>query len=551
VTMRVTVAEAVGRTLAHLGAAQVFGVVGSGNFYATNALIDAGVPFIATRHEMGATCMADAYSRATGRVSVVTLHQGCGLTNALTGIGEAAKCRTPVLVMTGDTPSYATTVNFFIDQDAAAEAVGARTWRIHRAATAIDDAWTAFMMCAVERRTVVFSMPLDLQEEMIDWDPSLVRPLPERLLPAASPDAIARLADAFEAAERPVIVGGRGARDAVAPIRELAERAGALLTTSAAGRGLFHDDPWHLDVMGGFSTDGAAALIKGADLVVSFGASLNRWTTRGGSLLTNATVIQVDDTAEALGHHQPADLGVVGDSALVADALSAELARRGAARTGYRTHETADRVAESLRWRDQPYDDAGDATHIDPRTLTTALDDLLPAERVVTIDGGNFCPYPAMFLGVPDNDGFCVPLAFQSIGLSLASGIGTAVALPDRTAVVGVGDGGFMMSLVELDTAVRLGLGMVVIVYDDHAYGAEVEHFKHETDALGTVVFPDTDLAAIARGYGCDALTVRSVDDLSGVTEWLAGPRAVPLVIDAKIAAFPSWIMTHTFTAEG
>src|SRR5690606_11649158 len=97
-----TVAEAVGRALAARGVAQVFAVVGSGNFEVTHALVDAGAGYTQARHEMGAASMADAYTRLTGRVAVVSVHQGCGLTNAMTGIGEAAKAHTPVLVVTGD-----------------------------------------------------------------------------------------------------------------------------------------------------------------------------------------------------------------------------------------------------------------------------------------------------------------------------------------------------------------------------------------------------------------------------------------------------------------
>ena len=92
-----------GRTLAELGVGHVFGVVGSGNFEVTNALRLAGVPFTAARHEGGAATMADAYSRMSGRVGVVSTHQGCGLSNAITGIGEAAKSRTPLIVLTADT----------------------------------------------------------------------------------------------------------------------------------------------------------------------------------------------------------------------------------------------------------------------------------------------------------------------------------------------------------------------------------------------------------------------------------------------------------------
>jgi thiamine pyrophosphate-dependent acetolactate synthase large subunit-like protein len=544
------VAEAVGRTLAQLGIGHAFGVTGSGNFHVTNALIDGGVKFTAARHENGAACMADAYSRASGLVSVLSVHQGCGLTNAMTGIGEAAKSRTPLLVLSGETPPTDKASNFWINQEGAVGALGVKVERIHSARTAVADAVRAYRLARDERRTVLLNLPLDVQEEQIDWSPDLVPDIAPRLAAGPSPEAVSRLADLLEKAERPVLVGGRGAFGAKAEIRALAAKAGALLTTSAVGRGLFNEDPWHLDVMGGFASPVTAELVQGADVVVAFGASLNRWTSRSGSLLESATVVQVDDTAEAIGFHRPVQLGVVGDSALVAAAVDAELKRREVSKTGYRTEDVAVQIKSGRRWRDVPFEEIATTETIDPRTLTIALDDLLPMERVVVPDGGNFNGYPAMFFQIPDERGYCVPLAFQSIGLALPSAIGAALATPGRMAVAGIGDGGFMMSLTELDTAVRLKLPMVAVVYNDNAYGAEVHHFVHEGASMETVEFPETDIAAVARGFGCTAVTVRSLQDLQGVRGWLDGDRTTPLVIDAKISSFPSWVLAHTFDDE-
>jgi len=134
-----TVAEVVGALLARLGIGHAFGVVGSGNFHVTNALRAGGVPFVAARHETGAAMMADAYARTSGDVAVLSVHQGCGLTNALTGIAEAAKSRTPLLVLAADTAGAAVRSNFRIDQDAAVRAVGAVPERVHTAVSAVDD----------------------------------------------------------------------------------------------------------------------------------------------------------------------------------------------------------------------------------------------------------------------------------------------------------------------------------------------------------------------------------------------------------------------------
>jgi thiamine pyrophosphate-dependent acetolactate synthase large subunit-like protein len=180
--------------------------------------------------------------------------------------------------------------------------------------------------------------------------------------------------------------------------------------------------------------------------------------------------------------------------------------------------------------------------------LTIALDDLLPAERVLGVDSGNFMGYPSMFLSVPDQYGFCFTQAFQSIGLGLATAIGAALAQPDRLPVAALGDGGALMSVAELDTVRRLGLPMVVIIYNDDAYGAEVHHFGPDGDDLSTVRFPPTDIAAIGRGFGFDAVTVTRVDDLAPVRTWLDGPRDHPLLIDAKITAERgSWWLEEAF----
>jgi thiamine pyrophosphate-dependent acetolactate synthase large subunit-like protein len=152
-----------------------------------------------------------------------------------------------------------------------------------------------------------------------------------------------------------------------------------------------------------------------------------------------------------------------------------------------------------------------------------------------------------MFLSIPDDDGFCFTQAYQSIGLGLATAIGAALARPDRLPVAACGDGGFLMGVSELDTAVRLGLPLLVVVYNDEAYGAEVHHFGPHGHPLSTVTFPPTDLAAVGRGFGCQAATVRTPSDLSPVRDWLA-TRDRPLVVDAKVTAHRgAWWLEEAF----
>src|ERR687892_2589189 len=124
---------------------------------------------------------------------------------------------------------------------------------------------------------------------------------------------------------------------------------------------------------------------------------------------------------------------------------------------------------------------------MDPRTLSIRLDDLLPRDRLVAIDSGHFMGWPAMYVDVPDPQGFVFTQAFQSIGLGLASAIGAAVAQPDRLTVAALGDGGALMAAGELETAARLRLPLLAVVYNDPAYGAEVHHFGPDGQPLDTV----------------------------------------------------------------
>jgi len=541
------VPDAVAATLAALGADTMFGVVGSGNFKVTNALIGRGVRYVAARHEGGAAVMADAWARMTGRPAILSVHQGPGLTNAVTGITEAAKSRTPLVVLAADVAAAAVRSNFRIDVAALARSVGATAFRVHSPSFAVDETVRAYRTAAAERRAVVLALPLDVQAGSCTLPPvGRVTALPA-VTPSSS--AAGSLAEALARARRPVFIAGRGARVARArpDLERLADRCGALLATSAAAKGLFRGSPWDLDVSGGFASPLAAELISGADLVVGWGCSLNMWTLRHGKLIgPDTTVAQVDNDRAVIGAHRGVQLGVTGDVALTARAVADALGPATGA--GYRSDALAARIAAGIRWRDVPYEDESDGGRIDPRTLTVGLDDILPAERIVAVDSGNFMGYPSMFLSVPDDDGFCMTQAYQSVGLGLASAIGSAIARPDRLTVAALGDGGALMGISELETVVRLGLPMIIVIYDDQAYGAEVHHFGPDGDPLDTVQFPPVKFARIGRGFGCYGVTVRRRRDLRAVEQWVAGPRDKPLVVDAKVTSSRgAWWLEEAF----
>lgn len=526
------VAEAVGRAVAQLGVRDFFGLVGSGNFHLANGLQAGGARFVAARHETGAVTMADAYARTCGRLGVCTVHQGPGLTNALTGLTEAAKSRTPLLLLAAE--ATAPLSNFFIDEAGLARVAGAVHRRLSAPGAAVAEVADAARIAVAEQRTVLLSLPLDVQAGDCEPPKGLAEPsAPEGRPPAAADvEALARL---LMSAERPLLLAGRGAvlSGAREPLERLAEQTGSLLATSAVAYGLFAGNPWYLGISGGFSSPLTAELIEDSDLIIAFGASLNMWTTRRGHLIGQGTRVgQVDVDRSAIGAHRPVDLALVGDCTATARAAIEAL---GAHRLrGRRTDDVAERIRHGS-WREQPFEDLSGDGHIDPRSLSIALHGLLPKERTLAVDSGHFMGWAPMYMDVPDGRSFIFTQAFMSIGLGLGTGLGAAIARPERLTVIALGDGGALMALPELETMGRLRPDALVVVYNDAAYAAEVHHFAPEHAAMDTVRFPDTDFAAVATAVGLEAATLRSLADLEVVHDWLDRGRPRPLLLDAKV----------------
>jgi thiamine pyrophosphate-dependent acetolactate synthase large subunit-like protein len=250
------VSEAIGRTLAERGVEVCFGLAGSGNFSVLNALHAAGVAFYSSRHECGAVAMADGYVRASGKIGVASVHQGPGFTNTLTGLTEAAKCRTPLLILAADMPPSTLWSNFKIEQRILAETVGAVTEHIRGPETAAADTARALRRARIERRPVVLNIPINLVEASCYGGSSAVPDWPALEPPHPSDRSVVEVADLLEGANYPVIVAGRGAAMSGAreAVEALGDRVGAILATSAMGHGLFADHPYGVGISGGFSS---------------------------------------------------------------------------------------------------------------------------------------------------------------------------------------------------------------------------------------------------------------------------------------------------------
>ncbi|RKS85646.1 thiamine pyrophosphate-dependent acetolactate synthase large subunit-like protein [Microbacterium sp. AG790] len=536
-----TVSAHVAQTLAaHID--HVFGVMGNGNAYFLDALErSTDVQYTAVRHEAGGVVAADAYHRASGRLAAATATYGAGFTNTLTALAESVQAHVPLVLVVGDEPTSGPRP-WDVDQIALASAVGARTYTVGRADAAATTV-IAIEHALAYRVPTVLAIPYDVAR--IEAGP--VPPAPQPTLPAPiapSPfarAAIADLAGALAAAERPLLLAGRGAWVAGAgdALGRLADATGAITATTALGRGVFPRTEYDLGVTGGFGAERAMELISTADVAVVFGAGLNQFTMRFGALFTPGTRVVQVDVAPAATHPHVGGY-IRGDARLVAEALGDELARTDPAPSGWR--ESIDVAA--LRARDH-----GDALapdgRLDPRSVAERIGELLESapstrDRVVVTDGGHFLGWANMYWPVAAPDRMMmVGTAYQSIGLGFPSVPGAALAKPDATVVLSTGDGGGLMALADLESAVRVAAGRgLAVVWNDAAYGAEINLYGLQGLAREPMLIPEVDFAGLAASVGARGVVVRTLDDLDELARWVQVPASDRpfLLLDCRIS---------------
>lgn len=506
--------DVVARALVDQGVDTMFGVLGDGNLFIAETMIrEHGVRFVPATHEANAVLMAEGYAKASGELGVATVTHGPGLTNTFTALVEGVRNRTPMLLLAADTPTEDRHHLQNIPQRAIVDATGAGFQQVLSPATISEDVASAIRRAWIERRPIVLNVPLDF--EWVDVDYVAVPKVSvsaNRVAP--DPHAIDAALGIVASALRPVIVAGRGAtsdeaRDA---LLGLARRLGAPVATSLLGTNLFRDDPCNLGICGTLTTPVAAEVLASADCIVSFGASLNRFTVNEGAWVAGKRVVQIDLDPERIGSTVAIDAGVVGDAATVANLMSDLLDAAGHQPAAFRSDDLAARLAA---WDPAAsFKDRSTETAIDPRTLSLRLDELLPADRTIVVDAGRFMLH-VLGMTVRDPQSLITSHAFGSIGLGTPTAIGVGVARPDRPLVLMVGDGGFMMGgLAELHTAVELGLDLIVVLHNDSSYGAEHVQLWRKQMSPEASLHHWPQFADVARSMGFDAVTVANPADL-------------------------------------
>lgn len=530
--------EAAADQLLRLGVRTAFGLVGDDVARLAQRLWDRGVRYIGARHENQAVAMADTFARTSETPGVVVLAGGPGVSNGLTAINTAHRANSRVLVVTGT--GSAVPKPFALHEVCAG--LGIPLVDIHDASVLLGQTRDAYQLCA-SGRTVVVSYHLGALDAESTEAPSDLDPAGLSAVGAVEPDAaqvsaICELLEDQTAARRPVIIAGAGAVDAGAgpALRSLADRIGAVLLTTLKAPGLFSGDPYDLGLIGTYASGLAVELVRRADLILVFGASLNRFTTYDGELVSRCLLVHVDSSPAAFGRNVPTEreLCVNADARLTAEAFVRDLDNRGVHPPGYRSAALRDRIRSSDATEELV--EAHAPGRVDPRVLALSLDKVLPTRRTLVYDGGRHQNYMIPYLRADGPSRFIQMSSAGSIGLALGGAIGAALGDRQRLAVACVGDASFMMALNDLETAAREQIPMLVIVNNDGALGAEVRYLEMRGKSVDVARATTPDLAAVARALGAAALDVRQISDLAGLPDLLAQARG-PTLLDCHINA--------------
>jgi thiamine pyrophosphate-dependent acetolactate synthase large subunit-like protein len=527
------VVEALAAALAEEGVEHVFCLTGDGNLELLVELADSyGVELVHARHEQGAVAMADGYWRRSGRLGVCSVTHGPGVTQTATSLKVAVERGSGVLLIAGGTPTEDPRHVQYFDQAAFARSLGAATVTLRSPRRWAADLAEALESAAAGIPTVLI-VPTDYLASPIE-DATREPVLPVRPPLAAAASGLEEAVAALRAAERPVLLAGRGAWAAERELGEISIATGAPVLTTLGAKGLLADDPRLFGMIGSLGDPAALSALDAADCVLAAGASLNPWSTKNGRLLGDAKVLQVDSSPTAFGRYHDPDICLLGDAAATLGRLAGLLVD---APDGP-PQGAASLPAPVVEEGDPEYED-GDGT-VDPRRLVAALQDVLPADRTLVFDGGHFITFACGGLGVSSPDRYIFTCDFATVGQGLGNAIGAAVAEPGSRTTVIAGDGGFLMSIAELDTAVRYDLPLDVVIFDDEAYGQEAHSLAAKGRSPRHATFETPDLVGIAQGYGAEGHLITSAEELERLPNLLsgvAGPRLIVVKVNRAVVS--------------
>jgi acetolactate synthase-1/2/3 large subunit len=545
--------------LERLGVEVIFGLCGHTVIGFLDALGKSRIRFISTRHEQVAAHAADGYARASGKPGVLLTHLGPGLTNAATGVANAALDSIPMVVFSGDIPSHYygrhphQEVNLHMDADQYEiyRPFCKRIYRVDRVQDLPRIVERAFHLAVSGRPgPVLVDIPMDIFSADLPVGSFQKTPAPVSK-PSIDPAVAERIAQALSEAKRPLLYAGGGVMSsrASAELQALAEALEIPVAHTLMGKGVLRENhPLLLGMTGFWGTPVANNFCREADLILATGTRLaeansSSWDPRFTFSIPPTRLIHIDMDAAEIGRNYQTELGVVADAKLALGAIAeAAKGKPHAARPGLRETIAAGRAEFSGRWDHQW---TSDQFPLRPERILGELHKALPTDGFIVTDVGWNKNGVAQQYPIDVPGAFITPSGLATMGFGPAAVLGVKTAQPQRAAVALIGDGAFSSNMSVVATAMEANLPVVWVIMDNSAYGTiaglEAMHYGWSFGCLfernGK---PYTiDYAAIARACGANGVMIHAASELGpALTEALAS--GVPTVIQVPMENAPT-----------
>ncbi|MCE8509608.1 sulfoacetaldehyde acetyltransferase [Ruegeria pomeroyi] len=537
--MKMTTEEAFVKTLQMHGIQHAFGIIGSAMMPISDLFPSAGITFWDCAHEGSAGMMADGYTRATGKMSMMIAQNGPGITNFVTAVKTAYWNHTPLLLVTPQAANKTIGQGGFqeVEQMKLFEDMVAYQEEV-RDPTRVAEVLNRVIMNAKRASAPAqLNIPRDMWTQVVDIElPAIV----EFERPSGGEQAVAQAAALLSDAKNPVILNGAGvvlSKGGIAASKALAERLDAPVCV-----GYQHNDAFpgsHPLFAGPLGYNGSKAgmeLIKDADVVLCLGTRLNPFSTLPGYGMeywpANAKIIQVDINPDRIGLTKKVSVGIIGDAAKVAtgilNQLSGTAGDEGRAARKARIAETKSRWAQQLTEMTHEDDDPGTTWNqrardakpewMSPRMAWRAIQSALPKEAIISSDIGNNCAIGNAYPSFEDGRKYLAPGLFGPCGYGLPAVVGAKIGCPDVPVVGFSGDGAFGIAVNEL-TAIGRGEWPAVtqIVFRNYQWGAEKRNSTlwFDDNFVGTELDEQVSYAGIAKACGLQGVVARTMDELT------------------------------------
>lgn len=519
------------------GVEYIFGVPGEENADMMISLMDSKIKFILTRHEQGAAFMADVYGRLTGKAGVCLATLGPGATNLVTGLADANMDRGPVVALIGQGPTKRLHKESHQNMDAISMMRPITKW----AQSVIDPASIpeivrkAFKLAEAEKPGVtVVELPEDVAERHTTGKPMNVY---KTRRPGADHKAIEEALQVIVNAKCPMILAGNGAlrKRAAMQLKRLAHKAGIPVFNTFMGKGaLKRNDPHNLFTIGLQARDYANRAMEAADVVIVVGYDLVEYAPERWNPGMDKKIVHIDFLPAEVDSYYTVAAEVVGD---VADAL---WQINVALEKDYDDRLPLNDIEKWQKLRTQIQDDHAcekDDTGfpIKPQKILWDVRAFMGPKDIVLSDVGAHKMWISRYYPAEEPNTVLISNGFCSMGFALPGAIGAKIACPEQRVLAICGDAGFLMNVQDLETAVRLKLNVVIMVWADGAYGLIEWKQQNEFGKHFNLEFGNPDWELLAKAFGCYGRTIRKAGELPEVLKEAfsqSGPALIGVPVD-------------------